>query len=124
MGKDSSAEAVSSKKPQWNGNTPNTESAKPTSPLAKQKITSTPGITKRETAGIEGTALTEAEGLAMLEGEATGSHLQKVRRLPVIFRVKYLSWYLAQRYLSSGGCHALILSPARGVSMEPALAAA
>ncbi|KGL89427.1 Cell cycle checkpoint control protein RAD9B, partial [Charadrius vociferus] len=39
VGKDSSAEAVSSKKPQWNGNTPNTESAKPTRPLAKQKIT-------------------------------------------------------------------------------------
>ncbi|XP_009878598.1 PREDICTED: cell cycle checkpoint control protein RAD9B [Charadrius vociferus] len=81
VGKDSSAEAVSSKKPQWNGNTPNTESAKPTRPLAKQKITSTPRDRERETAGIEGTALTEAEGHAMLEGEATGSHLQKFHSL-------------------------------------------
>ncbi|KAM6377428.1 cell cycle checkpoint control protein RAD9B [Pluvialis apricaria] len=81
MGKDSNAEAVSSKKPQWNGSTPSTESAKPASPLAKHKITSTPRVTKRELAGTEGTAPTEAEGHAMLEDEATGSHSQKFHSL-------------------------------------------
>ena len=42
-------------------------------------------------AGIEGTAVTEAEDRAVLEGEATESHYQKVRRLPTVFTVEYLS---------------------------------
>ncbi|NWQ96197.1 RAD9B protein, partial [Burhinus bistriatus] len=96
-----SAEAVASKKPQWNGNAPNTESAKPASPLAKQKITTTPRVATREMTGIEGTAMTAAEDYAMLEEEATDSHWQKVRRLPVVFTVEYLSWYLPECCLSS-----------------------
>ncbi|KFQ91800.1 Cell cycle checkpoint control protein RAD9B, partial [Nipponia nippon] len=38
MDKDSNAAAVASKKPQWNGNAPNTEAARPASPLAKQEF--------------------------------------------------------------------------------------
>ncbi|KFP65633.1 Cell cycle checkpoint control protein RAD9B, partial [Cariama cristata] len=38
MDKDGSAAAAASRKPQWNGNTPNAESAKPASPLAKEEI--------------------------------------------------------------------------------------
>ncbi|KAM6111990.1 cell cycle checkpoint control protein RAD9B [Pterocles gutturalis] len=45
---DGNAEAVASKKPQWNGSAPNRESAKPASPLAKQKIKNIPRVTKRE----------------------------------------------------------------------------
>ncbi|NXV45395.1 RAD9B protein, partial [Uria aalge] len=49
------------RKPQWNGNAPNTEPAKPASPLAKQEVKNIPRDTKREMPGIEGAALTEAE---------------------------------------------------------------
>ncbi|KFW65167.1 Cell cycle checkpoint control protein RAD9B, partial [Pygoscelis adeliae] len=47
MDKASNAEAAASKKPRWNGNAPNTESAKPTSPLAKQEIKSIPRVAKK-----------------------------------------------------------------------------
>ncbi|XP_075372511.1 cell cycle checkpoint control protein RAD9B isoform X1 [Mycteria americana] len=79
--RDSSAEAVASKKPQWNGNAPNRESAKPVSPLAKQEIESVPRVTKKDTTDIEGRAMTEAEDHAVLEGEATESHYQKFHSL-------------------------------------------
>ncbi|KAM6340314.1 cell cycle checkpoint control protein RAD9B [Alca torda] len=79
MGKDSNAAAVASKKPQWNGNAPNTEPAKPASPLAKQEVKNIPRDT--EMPGIEGAALTEAEDHVMLEGEAAESHSQKFHSL-------------------------------------------
>ncbi|NXG82092.1 RAD9B protein, partial [Stercorarius parasiticus] len=72
---ESNAAAVASKKPQGNGNAPNTEPAKPASPLAKQEVKNIPRDT--EMPGIEGAALTEAEDHAMLEGEAAESHSQK-----------------------------------------------
>ncbi|XP_010284353.1 PREDICTED: cell cycle checkpoint control protein RAD9B, partial [Phaethon lepturus] len=46
---DSNAAPVPSKKPQWNGNAPNAESAKPASPLAKEEIKSIPRVTKTDT---------------------------------------------------------------------------
>ncbi|NXX53264.1 RAD9B protein, partial [Scopus umbretta] len=59
---ESNAEAVASKKPRGNGNEPNTVSAKPTSPLAKEEmIRSIPRATKKDLTGAEGTAVTEAE---------------------------------------------------------------
>ncbi|XP_059683815.1 cell cycle checkpoint control protein RAD9B [Gavia stellata] len=79
--KGSNAAAVASKKPPCNRNAPNTESAKPVSPLAKQEIKSTPRVTERGVTGIEGPAVTEAEGQAVLEGEAAESHYQKFRSL-------------------------------------------
>ncbi|KAM6318281.1 cell cycle checkpoint control protein RAD9B [Podargus strigoides] len=86
MDKDDNTKAVTSKKPQWNGNARNGVSAKPASPLAKQEIKSIPKVTKRCVTGMEGTA--EGEGHAVLEREATAAHYQKVRRLPMIFRVE------------------------------------
>ncbi|NXX01050.1 RAD9B protein, partial [Larus smithsonianus] len=74
---ESNAAALASKKPQWNGNAPNTEPAKPASPLAKQEVKNSPRDTKREMPGIEGAALTEAEDYPMLEGEAAESQSQK-----------------------------------------------
>ncbi|XP_055565835.1 cell cycle checkpoint control protein RAD9B isoform X9 [Falco biarmicus] len=73
MGKGSNAAAAASKKPQWNGNTPNTGSAKPPSPLAKREIKNTARATR--------TAMTKAEDHAALEGEATVSHYQKFHTL-------------------------------------------
>ncbi|KAF1547394.1 Cell cycle checkpoint control protein RAD9B, partial [Eudyptes schlegeli] len=70
---ESNAEAAACKKPRWNGNAPNTESAKPTSPLAKQEIKSIPRVAKKGATGVAGTAITEAEDRAVLEGEATES---------------------------------------------------
>ncbi|XP_063207202.1 cell cycle checkpoint control protein RAD9B [Chroicocephalus ridibundus] len=81
MDKDSNAAALASKKPQWNGNAPNTEPAKPASPLAKQEVKNSPRDTKREMASIEGAALTEAEDHPMLEGEAAESQSQKFHSL-------------------------------------------
>ncbi|KAK0686536.1 RAD9B protein, partial [Pygoscelis papua] len=72
---ESNAEAAASKKPRWNGNAPNTDSAKPTSPLAKQEIKSIPRVAKKGTTGVAGTAITEAEDHATLEGEATESQI-------------------------------------------------
>ncbi|NXL10034.1 RAD9B protein, partial [Mesembrinibis cayennensis] len=68
---ESNAAAVTSKKPQWNGNAPNAEAAKPASPLAKQEVTSMPRVTKRGRTGRDGPAA--AEDPAALEGEAAGS---------------------------------------------------
>ncbi|NWU51788.1 RAD9B protein, partial [Dromas ardeola] len=90
---ESNAAAVASKKPQWNGNAPNTEPAKPASPLAKQEVKNIPRVREREVPGTEGAALTEAEDYAMLEGEAAESHSQKVRRLPVVLTVENLGWF-------------------------------
>ncbi|XP_055651905.1 cell cycle checkpoint control protein RAD9B isoform X6 [Falco peregrinus] len=73
MGKGSNAAAAASKKPQWNGNTPNTGSAKPPSPLAKREIKNTARATR--------TAMTKAEDHAALEGEATVSQYQKFHTL-------------------------------------------
>ncbi|KAM6241417.1 cell cycle checkpoint control protein RAD9B [Spheniscus humboldti] len=81
MDKASNAEAAASKKPRWNGNAPNTELAKPTSPLAKQEIKSIPRVAKKGTTGVAGTAITEAEDRAVLEGEATESRYQKFHSL-------------------------------------------
>ncbi|XP_075023794.1 cell cycle checkpoint control protein RAD9B isoform X1 [Calonectris borealis] len=81
MDKDSNAEAVVSKKPQWNGSARNTASAKPASPLAKQEVKSIPRVTKKDTTGPEGTAVTEAEARAVLEGEAAEPHHQKFHSL-------------------------------------------
>ncbi|NWZ50882.1 RAD9B protein, partial [Haliaeetus albicilla] len=58
------------RKPPWDGIAPNTEPAKPVSLLAKQEIKSIPRVTTREVTGMEGTAMTETEGHAMLGGEA------------------------------------------------------
>ncbi|KAM6051648.1 cell cycle checkpoint control protein RAD9B [Theristicus caerulescens] len=77
--KDSNAAAVASKKPQWNGNAPNTEAAKPASPLAKQEVTSMPRVTKRGRTGGDGPAA--AEDPAALEGEAAGSRYQRFHSL-------------------------------------------
>ncbi|KAM9281848.1 cell cycle checkpoint control protein RAD9B [Morus bassanus] len=77
MDEESIAEAVASKKPQWNGNAPNTESVKPASPLAQQEIRSIPSLSKKEMPGTGGAATTGAEDRAALEGEATGSRRQK-----------------------------------------------
>lgn len=109
MDKDSNAAALASKKPQWNGNAPNTEPAKPASPLAKQEVKNSPRDTKREMAGIEGAALTEAEDHPMLEGEAAESQSQKVRRPPVVLTVQNLGWCLAKCCLLSGGCSVLVI---------------
>ncbi|XP_009579080.1 PREDICTED: cell cycle checkpoint control protein RAD9B [Fulmarus glacialis] len=79
--KDSNAEAVVSKKPQWNGSAQNAASAKPTSPLAKQEVKSIPRVTKKDTTGAEGTAMTEAEARAVLEGEAAEPHHQQFHSL-------------------------------------------
>ncbi|NXN24356.1 RAD9B protein, partial [Nycticryphes semicollaris] len=76
---ESAADAVASKKPQWDGNAPSAEPAKPTRPLVKQEITNVPRVTGREVPGAEGTALAEAEDRAMGEGEAAGSPSQQVR---------------------------------------------
>ncbi|XP_074966867.1 cell cycle checkpoint control protein RAD9B [Phalacrocorax aristotelis] len=75
MDKESNAEAVASKKPQWNRNTPTTESVKPVSPLAQQAIGSIPSVSKREKPGTGGMA--GAEDHTVLEGEAAESHCQK-----------------------------------------------
>ncbi|XP_009866968.1 PREDICTED: cell cycle checkpoint control protein RAD9B, partial [Apaloderma vittatum] len=66
---DHKAGAVASKKPQRNGNAPNTESAKPTSPLAKREITSIPRVTKKDATGTGRRAVTETEDQAALERE-------------------------------------------------------
>ncbi|NXL63919.1 RAD9B protein, partial [Chordeiles acutipennis] len=81
------AEAVASKKPQWNGTAPNTESVKPASPLAKQEIKNIPRVT-RGVMDTEGTALMEAEDKAAPEGEARESRYQQVR-IPVVVTVSY-----------------------------------
>ncbi|KFP95258.1 Cell cycle checkpoint control protein RAD9B, partial [Haliaeetus albicilla] len=70
--------------------------------LAKQEIKSIPRVTTREVTGMEGTAMTETEGHAMLGGEARESHYQKVRRLPIVFTVEYLSWW--QVYFTRRHC--------------------
>ncbi|NXE09803.1 RAD9B protein, partial [Lophotis ruficrista] len=70
--------------PQWNGNTPHTESGNPPRPLAKPEIKNTPRVTPPQVPGVKGTAVTEARDRAVLEGEATESQYQKVRRLPVV----------------------------------------
>ncbi|NXS65416.1 RAD9B protein, partial [Pandion haliaetus] len=72
------------RKPPWNGSTPNTEPAKPASPLAKQEIKSVPRVTTREVTGMEGTAMTEAEDHAMLGGEARESQIINVQ---ILYRV-------------------------------------
>ncbi|NXY74796.1 RAD9B protein, partial [Glareola pratincola] len=74
---ESNAAAVAFKKPQWNGNAPSTEPAKPASPLAKQEVKNIPRVTEGETPGIEGAALTEAEDHAPLGREAAESHSQE-----------------------------------------------
>ncbi|NWU62651.1 RAD9B protein, partial [Pterocles burchelli] len=79
--------------PQRQERAPNRESAKPASPLAKQKIKNIPRATKREMRGSGGTA--GAEERAMLEGEGT---YQKVRRLPVIPPVQLPSFSYFYKY--------------------------
>lgn len=81
MDKDSSTQANASKKPQRNGKTPSAEPAKPASPLVKQERKVIPGATEGDTTGVEGTTTAHAA----LAGE---SHYEKVRRLPVLFRVE------------------------------------
>ncbi|NXI45688.1 RAD9B protein, partial [Galbula dea] len=66
--------AAASKKPQWSRHAPNTESVEPVSPWAKQEIKDIPRATHRDMTGMERT-----EDHAVLEGEATESHYQKVR---------------------------------------------
>ncbi|NWS75439.1 RAD9B protein, partial [Crotophaga sulcirostris] len=69
----SKAEAVASKKLEWCENAPNTESAKPASPLPKQEIKNIPRFPKQEMTSREGPPM--AEDHAGLEGEATESRL-------------------------------------------------
>ncbi|NXX20337.1 RAD9B protein, partial [Podargus strigoides] len=83
MDKDDNTKAVTSKKPQWNGNARNGASAKPASPLAKQEIKSIPRVTERCVTGMEGTA--EGEGHAVLERKATAAHYQKKYLMPVLY---------------------------------------
>ncbi|NWS51302.1 RAD9B protein, partial [Chunga burmeisteri] len=78
------------RKPQWNGNTPTAESAKPASPLAKEEIKRVPGVPKREVTGTEGTAMTEDH--TVLEAEATESRYQKPQT-PVSHAVSYFYKY-------------------------------
>ncbi|XP_035746342.1 cell cycle checkpoint control protein RAD9B isoform X2 [Egretta garzetta] len=80
--KDSNAAAVASKKPPWNGSAQNTESTKPTSPLAKRESRSIPSVAKQAAAGTGGAAVSEDH--AALGGEATepGGQTSLVRRMP------------------------------------------
>ncbi|NXF98298.1 RAD9B protein, partial [Eubucco bourcierii] len=66
-----------SKKPQWSKNAPKAESVEPTSPWAKQGVKGVPRVQKRDTRGMERTAMIEAEDHAKLEGESTETHSQK-----------------------------------------------
>ncbi|NWH58620.1 RAD9B protein, partial [Geococcyx californianus] len=86
---ESNTEAVASKKPEWCENAPNMESTKPVSTLAKQEIKNIPGVPKQEVTRREGPAM--AEDHAVLEGETTESHHQKVR-IQVVFIVEFLGW--------------------------------
>lgn len=87
MDKDSSTQANASEKPQRSGNTQSTEPAKPGSPLVKQRKV-IPGATEGDATGVRGTTTARAA----LAGEAAEAHYDKVRRLPVVFRVEHLSW--------------------------------
>ncbi|NXV70650.1 RAD9B protein, partial [Atlantisia rogersi] len=64
---ESDTAAVTARRP------PNTESAKPASPLAKRDIESIPRVTKKGRTGMEGTAMVEAEDHAMLEEQAAAA---------------------------------------------------
>ncbi|XP_040465391.1 cell cycle checkpoint control protein RAD9B isoform X9 [Falco naumanni] len=117
MGKGSNAAVAASKKPHWNGNAPNTGSAKPPSPLAKREIKNTARVTR--------TAMTKAEDHAALEGEATVSHYQKVGRIRVQFTAELPQLSVKCSPGWGWGCYyMLILSSARGVSMELAFTVA
>ncbi|XP_054248788.1 cell cycle checkpoint control protein RAD9B [Indicator indicator] len=79
MDKDHRTTAGASKKQQWSRNAP--ESVEPASPWAKQEIKDVPGVQKRNTRGMKGTAMMEAEDHARLEGESTETHSQKFHSL-------------------------------------------
>ncbi|NXN43581.1 RAD9B protein, partial [Rhinoptilus africanus] len=84
--------AAAFQKPQWNGNAPNTQPAKPVSPLAKREVKNMPRVTEREMPGIEGAAWSEAEGHVLLEGEAAESHFKMAKASPSC-AVSYFSKY-------------------------------
>ncbi|NXK26707.1 RAD9B protein, partial [Arenaria interpres] len=71
--RDRDANAVASKKPQWDGNVPKAELVKPANPWVKQEMTNIPRATRREVSSAGGTALPEAEEHATGEGEAEDS---------------------------------------------------
>ncbi|NXC69420.1 RAD9B protein, partial [Anhinga anhinga] len=79
---ESNADAVASKKQQWNGNASTTEPVKPfASPLAQQEIRSTPSISK-EMPGAGGTAVVGAKDRAVLEGEVTEAQPSEITTSP------------------------------------------
>ncbi|XP_064378506.1 cell cycle checkpoint control protein RAD9B [Dromaius novaehollandiae] len=78
--RDSNSEAIASRKPQWNGNSQNTELAAPRSPLAKQEI-KIPKISNKDITGIEGTTVTETDDCTMLEARSTHSDYHKSKLL-------------------------------------------
>ncbi|NXR11484.1 RAD9B protein, partial [Semnornis frantzii] len=82
-----STAAGASKNPQWSKNAPKTESVEPASPWAKQDVKGVLRVQKRDTSGMERTAMIEAEDHAKLEGGSTKTHSQKVRRPPVVFTI-------------------------------------
>ncbi|NXF50167.1 RAD9B protein, partial [Oceanites oceanicus] len=94
---------VPSKKPQRNGNTQNTASAKPASPLAKQEIKSIPRVMEEDATGTEGTATTEAEARAVLEGAAAETHRQKVRSLHFLL-YKYCIFQFHSLFFGAVSC--------------------
>ncbi|XP_065548698.1 cell cycle checkpoint control protein RAD9B isoform X3 [Lathamus discolor] len=82
MDKDSSTQANASKKPQRSGNTSSTESAKPGSPLVKQRKV-IPGATGGDATGVGGTTTAHAA----LAGAAAEAHYDKFpvrRRMPSV----------------------------------------
>lgn len=97
MDKDGNAEAAASKRPRQNENEHSTEPAAPASPVAKRNTCNSGNILK----DLEGTAMPETDGQAVLEAESRESHYHKVRTLPLFMlyyrTVKYLSWHLKAR---------------------------
>ncbi|XP_025914652.1 cell cycle checkpoint control protein RAD9B [Apteryx rowi] len=79
--RDSNSEAIASRKPQWNGNSQNTELVAPRSPLAKQEIKIIPKISNKDTTGTEGTTITETDDYTMLEARPTHFDYHKFHSL-------------------------------------------
>ncbi|XP_067163445.1 cell cycle checkpoint control protein RAD9B [Apteryx mantelli] len=79
--RDSNSEAIASRKPQWNGNSQNTELVAPRSPLAKQEIKIIPKISNKDTTGTEGTTITETDDYTMLEARPTHFDYHKSKLL-------------------------------------------
>ncbi|XP_038043146.2 cell cycle checkpoint control protein RAD9B isoform X2 [Anas platyrhynchos] len=77
MDKDGNAEAAASKRPRQNENEHSTEPAAPASPVAKRNTCNSGNILK----DLEGTAMPETDGQAVLEAESRESHYHKFQFL-------------------------------------------